>query len=199
MTTTRGRCDGSGAEGIRGAARLRDPRRLAERVHRRAAPGRRVAWQHMRHEEAAAFAAPPRPRSPASWPCAPASCGPGNLHLINGLFDAQRSRVPVLAIAAHIPSRGDRRASYFQETHPAGAVPRVQRVLRAGRPSGADAADPARSRCARRSSAAAWPWSSSRRDLPGRRAGRPSRRRRRAGDAGHPADRRGARRRRGAC
>src|ERR1700694_5783221 len=46
-----------------------------------------------------------------------ASCGPGNLHLINGLFDAQRSRVPVLAIAAHIP-REEIGGSYFQETHP---------------------------------------------------------------------------------
>ena len=46
-----------------------------------------------------------------------ASCGPGNLHLINGLFDAQRSRVPVLAIAAHIP-RTEIGTGYFQETHP---------------------------------------------------------------------------------
>ena len=45
------------------------------------------------------------------------SCGPGNLHLINGLFDAQRSRVPVLAIAAHIP-RTEIGSEYFQETHP---------------------------------------------------------------------------------
>ncbi len=52
-----------------------------------------------------------------SWRCAQASCGPGNLHLINGLFDANRSRVPVLAIAAHIPT-AEIGGNYFQETHP---------------------------------------------------------------------------------
>jgi pyruvate dehydrogenase (quinone) len=45
------------------------------------------------------------------------SCGPGNLHLINGLFDCQRNRVPVLAIAAQIPS-AELGTTYFQETHP---------------------------------------------------------------------------------
>jgi pyruvate dehydrogenase (quinone) len=45
------------------------------------------------------------------------SCGPGNLHLINGLYDCHRSRVPVLAIAAQIPSN-ELGSGYFQETHP---------------------------------------------------------------------------------
>src|SRR5699024_2808860 len=45
------------------------------------------------------------------------SCGPGNLHLVNGLYDAQRSRVPVLAIAAQIPSE-EIGSQYFQETDP---------------------------------------------------------------------------------
>lgn len=54
---------------------------------------------------------------PASWWCAAGSCGPGNLHLINGLSDCHRNHVPVLAIAAHIPS-SEIGSGYFQETHP---------------------------------------------------------------------------------
>ena len=45
------------------------------------------------------------------------SCGPGNLYVINGLFDCDRNRVPVLAIAAQIPSH-EIGSGYFQETHP---------------------------------------------------------------------------------
>jgi pyruvate dehydrogenase (quinone) len=60
---------------------------------------------------------PPRQRSPGSWRVCAGSCGPGNLHLINGLFDANRSRIPVLAIAAHIPTE-ETGSGYFQETHP---------------------------------------------------------------------------------
>jgi pyruvate dehydrogenase (quinone) len=76
-----------------------------------------IVWEHVRHEEAAAFAAAGEAAMTGELAVCAASCGPGNLHLINGLFDANRSRVPVLAIAAHIPREeiGD---SYFQETHP---------------------------------------------------------------------------------
>ncbi len=76
-----------------------------------------VTWAHVRHEEAAAFAAAGEAGTTGALAVAAGSCGPGNLHLINGLFDAQRSRVPVLAIAAHIP-RVEIGGGYFQETHP---------------------------------------------------------------------------------
>jgi pyruvate dehydrogenase (quinone) len=76
-----------------------------------------IAWEHVRHEEAAAFAAAGEAAVTGELAVCAGSCGPGNLHLINGLFDANRSRVPVLAIAAQIP--GDEIGSqYFQETHP---------------------------------------------------------------------------------
>jgi len=77
----------------------------------------RIAWQHVRHEEAAAFAAAGEAAVTGQLAVCAASCGPGNLHLVNGLFDANRSRVPVLALAAHIP-RGEIGGGYFQETHP---------------------------------------------------------------------------------
>src|ERR1700745_2915790 len=76
-----------------------------------------IDWVHMRHEEAAAFAAGAEAHLTGSLAVCAASCGPGNLHLINGLFDCHRSRVPVLAIAAHIPS-SEIGTNYFQETHP---------------------------------------------------------------------------------
>lgn len=76
-----------------------------------------VAWQHVRHEEAAAFAAAADAALTGELAVCVGSCGPGNTHLINGLFDANRSRVPVLAIAAQIPS-SEIGSSYFQETHP---------------------------------------------------------------------------------
>jgi pyruvate dehydrogenase (quinone) len=76
-----------------------------------------VSWQHVRHEETAAFAAAADAALTGGLAVCAGSCGPGNLHLINGLFDAQRSRVPVLAIAAHIP-RAEIGSDYFQETHP---------------------------------------------------------------------------------
>jgi len=76
-----------------------------------------LAWEHVRHEEAAAFAAAGEATMTGQLAVCAASCGPGNLHLINGLFDANRSRVPVLAIAAHIP-REEIGGGYFQETHP---------------------------------------------------------------------------------
>jgi pyruvate dehydrogenase (quinone) len=74
-------------------------------------------WVHVRHEESAALGAAADAGLTGELAVCVGSCGPGNLHLINGLFDASRSRVPVLAIAAHIP--GDEIGSeYFQETHP---------------------------------------------------------------------------------
>jgi len=76
-----------------------------------------IRWVPVRHEETAAFAAGAEAHLTGTLCVCAGSCGPGNLHLINGLYDAQRSRVPVLAIAAHIPSR-EIGSSYFQETHP---------------------------------------------------------------------------------
>jgi pyruvate dehydrogenase (quinone) len=80
--------------------------------HRRA-----IDWIHVRHEEVAAFAAAGEAQVTGQLAVCAGSCGPGNLHLINGLFDAHRSRTPVLAIAAHIPS-AEIGGGYFQETHP---------------------------------------------------------------------------------
>jgi pyruvate dehydrogenase (quinone) len=76
-----------------------------------------LEWVHVRNEEVAAFAAGAEAHLTGSLAVCAASCGPGNLHLINGLFDCHRSRVPVLAIAAHIPSN-EIGTGYFQETHP---------------------------------------------------------------------------------
>lgn len=75
------------------------------------------SWEHVRHEEAAGFAAAADAALTGRLAVCAGSCGPGNLHLINGLFDAQRSRVPVLAIAAHIP-QAEIGSEYFQETRP---------------------------------------------------------------------------------
>jgi pyruvate dehydrogenase (quinone) len=77
----------------------------------------KIEWVHVRHEEVAAFAAGAEAHLTGSLAVCAGSCGPGNLHLINGLFDCHRSGVPVLAIAAHIPS-AEIGSSYFQETHP---------------------------------------------------------------------------------
>ena len=77
----------------------------------------RIDWMHVRHEEAAAFAAGGEAAASGRLAVCAGSCGPGNLHLINGLFDCQRSHVPVLALAAHIPS-SEIGLGYFQETHP---------------------------------------------------------------------------------
>ncbi|KGF20048.1 ubiquinone-dependent pyruvate dehydrogenase [Pseudoglutamicibacter albus] len=76
-----------------------------------------IEWVHVRHEEVAAFAASAEAVLTGELAVCAGSCGPGNLHLINGLYDAQRSRVPVLAIAAQIPG-GEIGSGYFQETHP---------------------------------------------------------------------------------
>jgi pyruvate dehydrogenase (quinone) len=76
-----------------------------------------IEWVHVRHEETAAFAAGAEAALTGELAVCAGSCGPGNLHLINGLYDCHRSRVPVLAIAAHIPSAEIGRG-YFQETKP---------------------------------------------------------------------------------
>src|ERR1700693_3287678 len=76
-----------------------------------------ISWIGVRHEEAAAFAAGTEAHLTGNLAVCAGSCGPGNMHLINGLYDCHRSRVPVLAIAAQIPS-AEIGAGYFQETHP---------------------------------------------------------------------------------
>jgi pyruvate dehydrogenase (quinone) len=86
---------------------------LTEAIRR----GGAIDWVHVRHEEVAAFAAAGEAQITGELAVCAGSCGPGNLHLINGLFDAQRSRTPVLAIAAQIPS-SEIGGGYFQETHP---------------------------------------------------------------------------------
>jgi pyruvate dehydrogenase (quinone) len=86
---------------------------LTEALRRRGT----IEWVHVRHEETAAFAAAAEAQTTGNLAVCAGSCGPGNLHLINGLFDAHRSRIPVLAIAAQIPS-SEIGGGYFQETHP---------------------------------------------------------------------------------
>ncbi len=76
-----------------------------------------IDWVHVRHEEVAAFAASAEAQVTGGLAVCAGSCGPGNLHLINGLYDAHRTRTPVLAIAAQIPSN-EIGGGYFQETHP---------------------------------------------------------------------------------
>jgi pyruvate dehydrogenase (quinone) len=86
---------------------------ILDEIHRK----KTIEWVHVRHEEVAAFAAGADAHVSGELAVCAGSCGPGNLHLINGLFDCHRSSVPVLAIAAHIPS-GEIGSDYFQETHP---------------------------------------------------------------------------------
>src|ERR1700720_1523628 len=76
-----------------------------------------ITWVPVRHEEVAAFAAGAEAHLTGSLAVCAGSCGPCNMHLINGLYDCHRNRVPVLAIAAHIPS-SEIGSGYFQETHP---------------------------------------------------------------------------------
>ncbi|MGW5605625.1 pyruvate dehydrogenase [Streptomyces sp. NPDC003753] len=76
-----------------------------------------IDWVHVRHEETAAFAAGAEAQISGGLTACAGSCGPGNLHLINGLYDAHRSMAPVLALASHIPS-SEIGLGYFQETHP---------------------------------------------------------------------------------
>jgi pyruvate dehydrogenase (quinone) len=76
-----------------------------------------IDWVHVRHEEVGAFAAGAEAQLTGRLVACAGSCGPGNLHLINGLYDAHRSMAPVLALAAQIPST-EIGTGYFQETHP---------------------------------------------------------------------------------
>ena len=76
-----------------------------------------IQWMHTRHEEAAAFAAGAEAHLTGELAVCAGSCGPGNMHLINGLYDCHRNRVPVLALAAHIPT-AEIGSDYFQETDP---------------------------------------------------------------------------------
>ena len=78
---------------------------------------KRIEWIHVRHEEVAAFAASAEAQLTGNLAVCAGSCGPGNLHLINGLFDAHKTLAPVLAIAAQIPS-SEIGTDFFQETHP---------------------------------------------------------------------------------
>src|SRR3984957_6053606 len=78
---------------------------------------KKIDWVHVRHEETAAFAAGAEAQLTGQLAVCAGGCGPGNLHLINGLYDAHRSLAPVLAIAAQIPS-SEIGTGYFQETHP---------------------------------------------------------------------------------
>ncbi|MDT5304147.1 MAG: hypothetical protein QOG79_7764, partial [Mycobacterium sp.] len=80
-------------------------------------PRKDLQWVPVRHEETAAFAAGAEAHLTGQLTVCAGSCGPGNLHLINGLYDCHRSRVPVLAIAAQIPSE-QIGLGFFQETHP---------------------------------------------------------------------------------
>src|SRR5436189_1172922 len=77
----------------------------------------KIEWIHVRHEEVAAFAAGAEAHLTGELAVCAGSAGPGNPHLIDGLFDCHKSRVPVLAIAAHIPS-AEIGSGYHQETHP---------------------------------------------------------------------------------
>src|SRR5580765_5693472 len=86
---------------------------ITESIRRR----ENMRWVHVRHEETAAFAAGADAHLTGRLAICAGSCGPGNLHLINGLYDCHRSRVPVVAIAAQIPS-AEIGSGYFQETHP---------------------------------------------------------------------------------
>lgn len=90
---------------------------IVDAVRRSNKDGKGIQWIHVRHEESAAFAAAAEAESTGELAVCAGSCGPGNLHLINGLYDANRNRVPVLAIASHIPSV-QIGTHYFQETHP---------------------------------------------------------------------------------
>src|SRR2546423_1835397 len=80
-------------------------------------PRKDLQWVPVRHEETAAFAAGAEAQLTGQLTVCAGRCGPGNLHLINGLYECHRSRVPVLAIAAQIPS-AEIGSGYFQETHP---------------------------------------------------------------------------------
>ena len=112
----------------------------------RRTPG--IEWVHVRNEEAAAFAAAAEAQVTGRLAVCAGSCGPGNTHLIQGLYDAHRSAAPVLAIASHIPS-AQIGTGFFQETHPEQLFAECSRLLRTGLAAGADAADRPHRRAAR--------------------------------------------------
>jgi pyruvate dehydrogenase (quinone) len=99
----------------------------------------KIEWLHVRHEEVAALAVGAEAHLSGSLAVCAGSCSPGNLLLINGLFDCHRSRVPVLTIAAHLSS-AEIGAGYRQKTHPGAPGPRMQPLLRAGLQGTPDAA-----------------------------------------------------------
>ncbi|MDN6646631.1 pyruvate dehydrogenase [Corynebacterium flavescens] len=76
-----------------------------------------IKWVHVRNEEAAAFAAEADSLTTGKLAVCAASCGPGNTHFVQGLYDANRNGAKVLALASHIPSR-QIGSHFFQETHP---------------------------------------------------------------------------------
>ena len=86
---------------------------IVDAVHQ----NKKIEWVHVRHEEAGAFAASAEAQLTGRLAVCAGSCGPGNLHLINGLYDAHKTLAPVLAIAAQIPS-SEIGTDFFQETHP---------------------------------------------------------------------------------
>src|SRR6476660_1074497 len=112
-----------------------------------------IQWLHVRHEEVAAFAAGADAHVTGSLAVCAGSCGPGNLHLINGLFDCHRSRVPVVAIAAHIPSP-EIGSAYFQETIP-GTCSGSARAIASWSRTPSRCPERSRSPCAARSTSAA--------------------------------------------
>ncbi len=75
----------------------------------------KLKWIHVRNEEAGAFAAAAEAELDGIACCA-GSCGPGHIHLINGLYEANRSHVPVIAIASTI-NTNEFGMEYFQETN----------------------------------------------------------------------------------
>jgi pyruvate dehydrogenase (quinone) len=97
-----------------------------------------MQWIQVRHEETGAFAAGAEAQLSGRLTACARSCGPGNLHLINGLYDAHRSGAPVLAIAAHIPT-SEIGTSFFQETHSGTNPRRMQPLLRTDFLPGSDA------------------------------------------------------------
>lgn len=115
-----------------------------------------IEWMHVRHEEVAAFAAGAEAAATGELTVCAGSCGPGNLHLINGLFDCHRNHVPVLAIAAQIPS-SEIGLNYFQETIPKSSS-RSAATLSSWSPTPSRCPTCCTAPCVRRSSIAAWQW-----------------------------------------
>ena len=120
---------------------------------------KKIDWVHMRHEEAAAFAAGAEAHLTGELAVCAGSCGPGNLHLINGLFDCHRSRVPVLAIAAHIPSAEIGGSAISRRRIPSSCFASAA-TMSSWSPTRPDAAHARESRSASPSPSAACRWSS---------------------------------------